>query len=193
MEAKSEIDKAINQAYLDKKKVDVKGDMIENVATISTKNDKDLGKIIGDAFRAVGETGVVMMEPTQFSKTEIDVVEVVKYDKGIKNYTKAIEKLNKSYNITKGMKKEDLKSKPMATTGPEKGMTGKKLWARYKEDRINLSGVHLLNEIMPVIYDWFTGNENNKKTKRLNTKVLQKFIEYVSSRSPQSGKFVIAK
>lgn len=115
------------------------------------------------------------------------------YDKGIANYTKAIEKLNISYNITKGMKKEDLKSKPMATTGPEKGMTGKKLWARYKEDRINLSGVHLLNEIMPVIYDWFTGNENNKKTKRLNTKVLQKFIEYVSSRSPQSGKFVIAK
>ena len=115
------------------------------------------------------------------------------YDKGITNYTKAIEELNKSYNITKGMKKNDLKKRPKAKTGLAKGMTGEQQYKRYKEDRIDLSGVHLLNEIMPVLYNWFTGNETNKKTKRLNTKVLQKFIEYVSSRSPQSGKFVIAK
>ena len=101
--------------------------------------------------------------------------------------------LNKSYNITPGMKKDQFKSRPAAKTGPAKGMNGKKQYERYKEDRINLSGIHLLNEIMPVIYDWFTGNEGNEKTKRLNTKVLQRFIEYASSRSPQSGKFVIAK
>jgi len=115
------------------------------------------------------------------------------YDTGIENYTKAIVELNKSYNITKGMKKGDLKARPKAKTGPAKGMTGEQQYERYKEDRIDLSGVHLLNEIMPVIYDWFTGNEGNEKTKRLNTKVLQRFIEYASSRSPQSGKFVIAK
>ena len=91
------------------------------------------------------------------------------------------------------MKKGDLKARPKAKTGPAKGMTGEQQYERYKEDRIDLSGVHLLNEIMPVIYDWFTGNEGNEKTKRLNTKVLQRFIEYASSRSPQSGKFVIAK
>jgi hypothetical protein len=115
------------------------------------------------------------------------------YNTGIENYTKAIVELNKSYNITKGMKKGDLKARPKAKTGPAKGMTGEQQYERYKEDRIDLSGVHLLNEIMPVIYDWFTGNEGNEKTKRLNTKVLQRFIEYASSRSPQSGKFVIAK
>ena len=67
-----------------------------------------------------------------------------------------------------------------------------KQYEQYKEDRINLSGTLLLNEIMPVIYKWFKGNEGGKK-ERLNTKLLQKFLEYTSSRSPQSGKFVIAK
>ena len=71
--------------YLESIKVDVKGDMIDNVATISTNNDKILGKIIGDAFRAVGDSGIVMMEPTQFSKTEVEIVDGIQYDKGITN------------------------------------------------------------------------------------------------------------
>ena len=98
---KNSINSAVEKVikYLDKIKVDVKGDMIDNVATISTNNDKDLGKIIGDAFRAVGETGVVMMEPTQFSKTEIDVVEGVQYDKGIKNSHFITNKANKSAEL----------------------------------------------------------------------------------------------
>ena len=37
------------------------GEMIDQVATISTNNDPELGKIIADAFRSVDETGVVMM------------------------------------------------------------------------------------------------------------------------------------
>ena len=36
--------------------------MIDQIATISTNNDKELGKIIAEAFRAVDNTGVVMME-----------------------------------------------------------------------------------------------------------------------------------
>ena len=115
------------------------------------------------------------------------------YDTGIANYTKGIVELNKSYNITKGMKKAQLIARTAAKFGPAKGMTGAEQYKQYKLDRIELSGEHLLNEIMPVIYKWFTGNEGNEKTERLNTKVLQKFIEYASSRSPQSGKFVIAK
>ena len=46
---------------------------------------------------------------------------------------------------------------------------------------------------MPILYQWFKQNEGNKKTTKLNDKFLQKFVEYTSSRSPQSGKFVIAK
>ena len=48
--------------YLEKNKIVVTGDMIDQVATISTNNDPELGKLVGDAFRSVGETGIVMME-----------------------------------------------------------------------------------------------------------------------------------
>ena len=38
--------------------------MIKQIATISTNNDKELGELISEAFRAVGNTGVVIMEPS---------------------------------------------------------------------------------------------------------------------------------
>ena len=46
---------------------------------------------------------------------------------------------------------------------------------------------------MPILYDWFKANEGDKRTEKLNSKFLQKFVEYTSSRSAESGKFVIAK
>ena len=73
-----------------------------------------------------------------------------------------------------------------------RGKNGNQQYDMYKDDRILLSGTLVLDEIMPLLYNWFKSNENGKK-KRLNTKLLQKFVEYTSSRSPQSGKFVIAK
>ncbi len=48
--------------------VSVKDDMIDQIATISTNNDPELGKIIADAFRAVSNTGVVMMRHQQMEK-----------------------------------------------------------------------------------------------------------------------------
>ena len=59
--------------------------MIDQIATISTNNDKELGKLIGNAFRAVGETGVVIMEPSTLGETEVEIVEGVEYDKGLLN------------------------------------------------------------------------------------------------------------
>ena len=43
------------------------------------------------------------------------------------------------------------------------------------------------------INDWFKSNEGDKKKVILNEKVVQKFIEYTSSRTEKSGRFVIAK
>jgi chaperonin GroEL len=71
--------------YLESIAVPVTGDMIDNIATISTNNDPILGKIIADAFRAVGETGIVMMETSASAETEIEVIEGVQYDKGLVN------------------------------------------------------------------------------------------------------------
>jgi len=71
--------------YLEKNSIDVKGSMIDNIATISTNNDPNLGKIIGNAFRSVGQTGVVMMEYSDNSKTEVELVDGIQYDKGTLN------------------------------------------------------------------------------------------------------------
>ena len=79
----SAVDKVIK--YLESISVSVEGDMIDNIATISTNNDPKLGKLIADAFRAVDLTGVVMMEPSAVGKTEIKIVEGAQYDKGLTN------------------------------------------------------------------------------------------------------------
>ena len=71
--------------YLEKNSLPVKGNMIDHIATISTNNDPILGKIIGDAFRSVGQTGVVMMEFSPQASTEVELVDGVQYDKGLTN------------------------------------------------------------------------------------------------------------
>ena len=78
----SAVDKVVS--YLKLLKVDVKGDMIDNIATISTNNEPKLGKIIADAFRAVDNTGVVMLETSE-GETGVEVIDGVQYDKGLKN------------------------------------------------------------------------------------------------------------
>ena len=71
--------------YLEKNSLSVKGNMIDHIATISTNNDPILGKIIGDAFRAVGQTGIVMMDYSPQSETEVELVDGIQYDKGMSN------------------------------------------------------------------------------------------------------------
>jgi len=66
-------------------KQEVKGDVIEQVATISANNDRELGRLIGQAFRAVDETGIVLMETHEFPDTVVERIEGVQYDKGIVN------------------------------------------------------------------------------------------------------------
>ena len=86
-EMKSGIDSAVKKVvkYLKENSVSVTEDMLDQVATISCNNDADLGSIIGDAFRAVDKTGVVIMEPTEETQTSVEIVEGVEYDKGLVN------------------------------------------------------------------------------------------------------------
>ena len=86
-ELKNGINKAVEKVvkFLQSISVDIKGDMIDQIATISTNNDATLGKVIADAFRAVDNTGVVMMETASDGKTCVEIVDGVQYDKGIKN------------------------------------------------------------------------------------------------------------
>ena len=72
-------------SYLNKKRKKVRGKKIDQVATISANNDKELGKIIGEAFRLVDETGVVMMETNEQPETVVELIEGVQYDQALKN------------------------------------------------------------------------------------------------------------
>ena len=71
--------------YLEKTSSKVSGDVIEQVATISANNDKELGKIISEAFEKVDETGVVIMETHELPETKVENIEGIQYDKGLKN------------------------------------------------------------------------------------------------------------
>jgi len=71
--------------YLEDKSIEVSGDMLMDIATISCNNDRELGEIIGNAFKAAGENGVVVMEPTDTEETTFELVDGVQYEKGITN------------------------------------------------------------------------------------------------------------
>jgi chaperonin GroEL len=84
---KEGIDNAVNKVidYLETNSIKVTGQMIDQVASISTNNDKALGAVIAEAFRSVDETGVVMMEATELSKTTSELIEGMQYEKGLTN------------------------------------------------------------------------------------------------------------
>jgi len=84
---KQGIEKATKKVieYLESISIPVTGDMIDQVATISTNNDPELGKIIADAFRAVGNNGVVVLETTDLPQTTYELVDGVPYERGLKN------------------------------------------------------------------------------------------------------------
>ncbi len=84
---KEGINKGVNNVikYLNKKAKKVTGKKIDQVATISANNDKELGTIIGKAFKMVDETGIVMMETNEQPDTVVELIEGVQYDRALKN------------------------------------------------------------------------------------------------------------
>ena len=103
-----------------------------------------------------------------------------KFDRAYIAYKEGIDKLNVEY----GVKSNDKHS-----------VIPREEYEKYKEDRTVISKEELMDKIIPVIDNFF---KTNKKPKTKNsfsdsTMMVQSFIKYASSRSPMSGKFVIAK
>jgi len=71
--------------YLDKVSVPVEGDMLNQVATISANNDKELGELIGGAFEKVGKSGIVTMEESRDLESSVQIIDGMQYDKPIKS------------------------------------------------------------------------------------------------------------
>ena len=55
---------------------------IAQVATISGNNDAEVGKILSDAMKKVGENGVITVEEGKGLETEVKVVEGMQFDRG---------------------------------------------------------------------------------------------------------------
>ena len=98
---KDGINKATNKVikYLEEISIPVKDKMIDQVATISTNNDKYLGKIIAESFRAVGDHGVVMMESNELPETEFEIIDGIQYEQGLKNIHFVTNKETKSAEL----------------------------------------------------------------------------------------------
>ena len=87
--------------YLNSIVTKIEGDMIDQVATISTNNDPVLGKIIANAFRSVDETGVVMLEVSDLPETKFETIDGVQYDRGLKNIHFVTNKETKTAELDK--------------------------------------------------------------------------------------------
>ena len=84
MAIKRGMDKATNKAVEELKKIssDVNGkEDIARVASISA-NDEEIGSLIADAMEKVSKDGVITIEESKTSNTELNVVEGMQFDKG---------------------------------------------------------------------------------------------------------------
>jgi chaperonin GroEL len=55
---------------------------IVNVASVSANNDREIGKIMADAFQRVGKDGVITVEEGKSFETNVEFVEGMQFDRG---------------------------------------------------------------------------------------------------------------
>lgn len=67
---------------LSKMSTKITGRKIYDIASISANNDKDLGKLIGDAYKYVGKDGMVTVKDSD-DKTEVKYSSGIKFDRGV--------------------------------------------------------------------------------------------------------------
>jgi len=60
-------------------------DQLEQVATISSNNDEEIGKLISTAIEKVGTEGVVHIEESKSGETYLETVEGLQFDRGYKS------------------------------------------------------------------------------------------------------------
>ncbi len=85
MDLKRGIDKAVDAVveHLRKQSKDIKGSKeITQVATISSNNDHEIGKMIATAMEKVGKDGVITVEEAKGTETEVKTVEGMQFDRG---------------------------------------------------------------------------------------------------------------
>ena len=84
MAIKRGIDKAVNAAVEGLKEISSEVDGKEDIARVASisANNEEIGKLIADAMEKVSKDGVITIEESKTSNTELNVVEGMQFDKG---------------------------------------------------------------------------------------------------------------
>ena len=132
MDLKRGIDKAVEAVvaslHKQSKVVGNKTEMIQQVASISANNDNVIGDLIAEAFGKVGKEGVITVEEAKGTKTYVDIVEGMQFDRGylspyfVTNTEKMLADLENPYILLFEKKITSLKDllpilEPVAQTG----------------------------------------------------------------------------
>lgn len=65
-----------------KEAIEIKDEDLEHIATISANNDRELGKLIGDAYKKVGKHGIVTVEESSTVNTYADFTMGMQFENG---------------------------------------------------------------------------------------------------------------
>jgi len=85
MDLKRGIDLALNAVVSELKSKSKKltsNDEVAQVATVSANGDREIGRMIAEAMKKVGNEGVITVEEAKSLETELEVVEGMQFDRG---------------------------------------------------------------------------------------------------------------
>lgn len=132
MDLKRGIDKAVAEVVKSianqSKQVGDDYNKIEQVATVSANNDREIGKLIADAMRKVSKEGVITIEEAKGTETTIEIVEGMQFDRGyisayfVTNAEKMLVEMEKPYILIHDKKISNFKEllpilEPVAQSG----------------------------------------------------------------------------